>query len=334
MTKLTRRQFGTAALALGAASLAGGRLARAADLKTFTVTEPGHSVDSLPFYVGIKKGFYEEAGLKIELVTTEGGGKHIAAVLSGDADAYIGGPEHIAFVRARGGMPLRAVVALSNRANAFLVAKTGVTIDPAASFADKIRGKKIAIGTRGGTGYSIMLYLLERDGLDPRSDVTLIEIATSAGQMAAVAAGTADVAMVSEPTIAQGIKQGVWQAPFASMPAELGLFAWTTVNLPLSLIESDPTLCKAMVDATLKSLAYVRDEPDEAKELARQEFPTLPPDDLSAILASTIANDMWQYDGAIPPEAWDKTQSIVRIAGLLKEDVPYDQVFDPRFLKG
>ena len=101
-------------------------------------------MDSLPFYAGMKNGYFKEAGLDIKLITTEGGGKHIAAVLAGDAQAYIGGPEHIAFVKQRGGEPLRAVVALSNRANAFLVAKTGVTVDPAASFGDKIKGKKIA----------------------------------------------------------------------------------------------------------------------------------------------------------------------------------------------
>jgi NitT/TauT family transport system substrate-binding protein len=332
MTTFSRRQFNTLALATAVAGVSAAGGARAGDLKPFTVTEPGHSVDSLPFYAGIKKGYFKEAGLDIKLITTEGGGKHIAAVLAGDAQAYIGGPEHIAFVKQRGGEALRAVVALSNRANAFMVAKTGITVDPAGSFGDKIKGKKIAIGTRGGTDYSILLYLLELNKLDPRKDVTLIEIASSAGMMAAVAAGQADAAVVAEPTISQGIKQGVWQAPFASMPKELGLFSWTTLNVPQKLIKSDPALVKMMVTACLKSLQFVKNDPEGAKAIAREEFPTLPPADLEAMLASTIANDMWQYDGAIPPDAWEKTKTIVKIAGLLKEDVPYDQVYDPQFM--
>ena len=76
----------------------------------------------------------------------------------------------------------------------------------------------------------------------------------------------------------------------------------------------------------------MKNDPEGAKAIAREEFPTLPPADLEAMLASTIANDMWQSDGAIPPEAWEKTKTIVKIAGLLKEDVPYDQVFDPQFM--
>jgi len=34
----------------------------------------------------------------------------------------------------------------------------------------------------------------------------------------------------------------------------------------------------------------------------------------------------------MPTQAWDNLQSIVMIAGLLKEKVPYADVFDPEFL--
>jgi NitT/TauT family transport system substrate-binding protein len=332
MPSISRRHFNASALGLALVGLGSGPNVRAAELRKFVVTEPGHFVDSLPFYAGIKKGFFREAGLDIQLITTEGGGKHIAAVLSGNADAYIGGPEHIAFVKAKGGAPMRAIVSMSNRANAFVVAKTGVVIDPAKSFAANIKGKRIALGTRGGTDYSILLYLLNRDGLDPRADVQLIEIAATAGMMAAVKTGQADLAVVSEPAISQGVKEGIWQEPFASMPKELGLFAWTTINLPLKLIQSDPALAKALVSAMLKSLDYVATDEAGMRDIAKQEFPTLPANDLEAILARTVANGMWQRDGAMPKEAWDKLESIVTIAGMLKEKVPYADVFDPEFL--
>ena len=306
--------------------------ASAQELQEFVVAEPVHSIDSLPFYVAMEEGYFEEAGLDVQLITTEGGGKHIASVLSGDSQAYIGGPEHIAFVAARGGEPVRAVVALSNRANAFLVASPEAGIAESASFAEAIEGRKVAVGTRGGTGYSIMLYLLEQNGLDPRGDVTLIEIANSAGQIAAVSAGTADVAMMTEPSITQGVKEGIWGEPFTSMPDELGPFAWTTLNVPQSLIEADPELVQGMVDAVKRGLRFVEENPDEAKEIARQEFPTLPEADLEAMLGRTLDNEMWQFDGAIPPEAWEKTKTIVTIAGLLTEDVAYEDVFDPQFV--
>ena len=331
MTTLTRRWFNAGALGMGLAGMVSVAGASAQELRPFTVAEPIHSIDILPFYAAQKLGYFEEAGLDVNLITTEGGGRHIATVLAGDADAYVGGPEHIAFVLARGGEQMKAVVALSNRANSFLVARTGVEIPEGASFADAIKGKRVAVGTRGGTGYSILLYLLEQNGMDPRSDLTMVEIANTAGSIAAISAGQVDVAMVSEPSISQGVKEGIWQPPFASMPKELGLFAWTTLNVPQSLIDSDPELVQGMVDAIRKGLDYVVNNPEGAREMAKEEFPAMPEADLDAMLAATLANEMWQPDGAIPPEAWEKTKSIVTIAGLLTEDITYEQVFDPSF---
>ncbi|SHG35398.1 NMT1/THI5 like [Kaistia soli DSM 19436] len=332
MVQFNRRQILGGAAGLGVASLVGGIGSARADLRKFIVTEPGHSADSLPFYVGIRKGYFKEAGLDVQIVTSEGGGKAMAAVQSGNADAYIGGPEHIAFANVKGGKPIRAIIALSNRANSFVSARTGVTIDPAKSFAENIKGKKIAVGTRGSTDNSILLYLAKRDGLDPRADFVMLEIATDAGRVAAMKNGEADLAMVYEPFIAQGVKAGIWQEPFASMPKELGLFAWTTVNLPEATIKADPELAKAVVAATKKSLDLVFTNEAEMRAIAAEEFPTLPKDDLDAILTRARNNDMWQQDGSMPPEAWEKTKSIITISGVLKEDVPYKDVFDPEFL--
>jgi NitT/TauT family transport system substrate-binding protein len=331
MAKLNRRQVLAGAAGVALATTVGGRRAFS-QAKPFIVTEPGHSADSLPFYVGIRKGYYKDLGLDVQIVTSEGGGKSMAAVQSGNANAYIGGPEHIAFATIKGGKPVKAIVALSNRANSFISARPGVETDPAKSFADNIKGKKIAVGTRGSTDNSILLYLLKRDGLDPRSDVVMLEIATEGGRVAAMKNGEADMAMVYEPFIAQGVKAGIWQEPFASMPKELGLFAWTTVNLPEELIKSDPALAKAMVDATKKALNLVFTDEAEMRAIAKEEFPTLPDDDLDAILTRARANDMWQQDGAMPEEAWAKTLSIITISGVINQDVPYKDVFDPEFL--
>ena len=41
---------------------------------------------------------------------------------------------------------------------------------------------------------------------------------------------------------------------------------------------------------------------------------------------------MWQQDGSMPEEAWQKTQSIIMISGVLAQEVPYATIFDPEFL--
>lgn len=316
-------------LAAAAGSALAGR-ARAAE--TFIVTEAQHGIDSLPFYMAAKRGYFHDAGLDVQLITAEGGGRHISAVLSGDAQAFIGGPEHIAFAWVKGGKELRAVVSMANRVNAYMVAAKSVTIDPAASLGAQLRGKRIALGTRGGTAHSTMLYLLAREKLVPGTDVTLLEVAAVAGRMAAVRAGQADIALLSEPLISQGIRAGLWNAPFVSLPKLLGNFAYTTVNVPLEMVQRKPQQVAALVAGTRKALEFAFANPAEATEFARAEFPTLPASDLEAVMKRTFDDGLWVRDGAMPEPAWASLHAVMREAGLLERDVPYSQVFDPRFL--
>ena len=64
----------------------------AQDKKTLLVAEPGHGMATLPFYIAMTNGFFAEEGLDVKILTTDGGGAHTNAVLSGQAFAFIGGP--------------------------------------------------------------------------------------------------------------------------------------------------------------------------------------------------------------------------------------------------
>jgi NitT/TauT family transport system substrate-binding protein len=309
-----------------------GTKALAQTLKPFVVTEPVHSMDSVPFYLAVKKGFFKEAGLEVEVVTAEGGGRHIAAVIAGDAQAFIGGPEHLAFAKAKGGKDIRAVASMSNRANQYLVAAKSLKL-PEGSLRDKLKDKRMAIGTRGGTAYSIILYLLAREKLDPQRDVTLIEIALASGRVAAMKAGQADYAGINEPLISQGVKQGAFNPPFLSMPSELGPFAYTTINVPAELIAKDPKLVQGLVTGLKRGLELAFSDRAEVKRLAKEEFPNIAPEDIAAILDRTLKDGLWERTAQMPPEAWGNLLKVVRGAGLLDRDMPYDAIFDPRFLK-
>lgn len=46
-----------------------------------------------------------------------------------------------------------------------------------------------------------------------------------------------------------------------------------------------------------------------------------------------LADRVWSKDGFIEPAAWSMAQNVVRSAGVLKQDVPYADVIDMRFVK-
>lgn len=50
-----------------------------------TIAEVTHSIFYAPQYVAINKGFFEEEGLKVDVITTPGADKTMAALLSKEA---------------------------------------------------------------------------------------------------------------------------------------------------------------------------------------------------------------------------------------------------------
>src|SRR5215468_8507807 len=115
-----RRRFLTSAAAAGAATVRFIAPARAA--REILVAEPVHSTGYLPLYIAMAKGYFEDVTVKI--VTIETGSGHTNAVLTGQAFAFIGGPEHNAFAKAKGA-ELRAIIACVDRGNIYFCAAPG-----------------------------------------------------------------------------------------------------------------------------------------------------------------------------------------------------------------
>ncbi len=105
----------------GAALIARPYVAHAAS--EVLIAEPVHGTGYLPLYIGMAKNLFDD--VKVNIVTIENGGGHTAAVLSGQAFAFIGGPEHDAYAKAKGA-ELRAVVNCVDRGNVYYCAAKGL----------------------------------------------------------------------------------------------------------------------------------------------------------------------------------------------------------------
>src|ERR1700738_480740 len=206
---MNRRRFLKSTASLGIALASPPLIARAA-AKELLVAEPVHGTGYLPMYIAMANNYFAESDIVVKIVTIETGSGHTNAVLSGQAFAFIGGPEHNAFAKAKGA-ELRAVVHCVDRGNVYYCA--------APAFEPKNRdwpsyfaGKTIAIGPLGGTPNSITRYFLGKWNLDPKKDVTLIETANSA-TIAVVRGKQAQVGGAIEPFITQGGRNKGWVGP-------------------------------------------------------------------------------------------------------------------------
>jgi NitT/TauT family transport system substrate-binding protein len=327
---MNRRKFLGTTVAAGAALVAKPYVARAAKHELL-VAEPVHSIGYLPMYIAMAKDYFAEADINVKIVTIETGAGHTNAVLSGQAFAFIGGPEHNAFAKAKGA-ELRAVVHCVDRGNVYFCAAKG--LEPQGrDFTSFVKGKAVATGGFGGTPNSITRYLLKKWKLDAKSDVTVVETANSA-ILAAVRGKQAQLGCSTEPFITQGVRQSIWSEPFFNVPKELGPYAYSTINIRLDSIKKEPEVVRGFVRGMVKGLKFLYANKDESAEIAKKQFPTMPLEDLKATLDRSFADEMWSKDGMISKAAWETGKAVVMEAGILKTDVGYDEIVDMNFVEG
>src|SRR5579862_4275595 len=322
---LSRRKLLASTATAGAALIARPMIARA-ETKEVLIAEPVHGTGYLPLYIGMANNQFEDVTVKI--VTIETGAGHTNAVLSGQAFAFIGGPEHCAFAKVKGA-ELRCVVNCVDRGNVYFCAASDAQ-PTNQDWPSYVKGKTIATSGFGGTPNSITRYLLKKWNLDPAKDVTLVETANSA-ILPVVKNKQAQIGCSTEPFITQGVRNGAWGEPFISIPKDLGPYAYSTFNVRLDSIQKTPDLVAGFVRGMMKSLKFVQENHDEAAELAQKQFPTMAIDDLKATLSRSFADEMWSKDGMVSRAAWDTAKSVVMSAGILKTDVGYDEIIDMSF---
>jgi NitT/TauT family transport system substrate-binding protein len=327
---MDRRKFLGTTAAAGAALIAGPHVARAAKHQLL-VAEPVHSTGYLPMYIAMANNYFAESDIEVKIVTIETGGGHTNAVLSGQAFAFIGGPEHNAYAKAKGA-ELRAVVHCVDRGNIYFCAAKGnepKNTDWPAYF----KGQSIAVGPFGGTPNAITRFLLTKWKLDAKKDVTLHEMPNSAVP-AGLRGGQAKIGVTTEPMIAQGIKLGLWGEPFFNVPKELGPYAYSTINVRQESIKKEPEVVKGFVRGMMKGLKFLYADKAGAADIAKKQFPTMALEDLKATLDRSFNDDMWSKDGMISRAAWDTGKGVVMGAGMLKTDVKYDEIIDMSFVEG
>jgi len=309
----------------GGSGAAGG--SSAPQPKKIIIAEPVHGLGYLPLYVAIKKGYFES--LQVEVTTLAGGGAHTNAVLTDQAWAFIGGPEHNAFAKAKGA-DLRAIINVVNRGNVYLVVRSDLTVE--GPLQEWVKGKTIVTGFYGGTPNSITRYLLAEWRLDPKKDVVLKEVDTPA-IAAAMQQKQADLAVTSEPQLTQGIGEGIWGEPVYNVPKELGPYAYSTINVKLSTIQNDPETVQTFVEGMKKGLAFVRDNREEAFAIAKEEFPTMDENVLKAMMDRSYEDELWEFSGAITEESVETNLKVVKNAGMLDAEIKYEDIVDPQFIQ-
>lgn len=183
MPLLTRRATGAAALGLATAALI--RPARAAEKVTYLFPAPSFLPAFVPHHLAQQRGFFRDEGVEVAYQLGRGGADVAKQVALGNAEIGGGSGDTSMIVRANG-LPVRAVALLGGGSLYQVATRKDRNIR---SLAD-LRGKKIGVIAFQDTGYYALLGALAGSGIQ-KSDVQ-IQAVGAAGMVQLMVAGSLD----------------------------------------------------------------------------------------------------------------------------------------------
>ena len=134
------------------------------------LNEVTHSVFYAPQYAAIKLGFFTDEGLDVELTNGGGADKVMTAVLAGQSDIGLAGPEACIYVYNQGKEDYPRVFAqLTKRDGSFLVGRENVSFN----WSD-LKGKTIIGGRAGGVPEMTLEYVMNSAAGTPLPDTSAI----------------------------------------------------------------------------------------------------------------------------------------------------------------
>jgi NitT/TauT family transport system substrate-binding protein len=293
-----------------------------------SLCEVTHSIFYAPQYAAINLGYFEDEGIEIELTNGQGADKVMSAVLSDNADIGFAGPEASIYVYNEGKEDYTQVFALlTQRDGSFLVSREK---DPEFTW-DKLKGKHILPGRKGGVPYMTLEYVIRSHDLDPYKDMNLdnsIQFALMAG---AFTSGTGDYVTLFEPTASMLEAEGKGYI-VASVGEEAGVISYTGYFAKKSFIEKNPDLIENFTRAIYRGQQWVACH--SAKEIAETVAPSFPDTDVE--LLTTVAQrykdiSAWRENPILEKEAFDMLQKVMTSAGELEKTAPYDIVINNTF---
>lgn len=298
------------------------------DLEPVKLVEVTHSVFYAPQYVAITKGFFEEEGIKLELSNGKGADKSMTALLSGQADIGFMGPEASVYVYNQGKEDYAINFAqLTQKDGSFLV---GREPDPNFTF-DKLKGKTIIGGRKGGMPEMTLEYVLKTHGLDLEKDVTVrtdIQFAMMAG---AFTSGEGDYVTLFEPTASSIEKEGKGFI-VASIGKEGGYIPYTTYCATKSYIEENPEIIQGFTNAIYKGMLWVQNHSaEEIAEAVQPQFPETDKDTLVTLINRYKDQDTWRPNPILTEDGLQNMMNIVQMAGELDKRAPYEKIVTTKF---
>ncbi|HLQ33239.1 MAG TPA: ABC transporter substrate-binding protein [Chloroflexota bacterium] len=289
------------------------------------------NVQFAPFYVAQAKGFYKDEGVDIsfdngispDLIKAVGAGKFKFAIA--DPDTVISAREQ--------SIPVTYVAGLYAQAPSAIISLPGANIRRP----QDLKGKKIGLPGRYGSGYIGLLGVLNKAGLSEK-DVDIQEIGFN--QAPQLLAGKVDAVVGFANNDALQVQAQANTKPNVIPISDVIPFIGNGLVTNDDTLKSNDKLVQGMARAMLKGMQYTAAHPDEAFLITAKVVPEaggqnakLNQDVLAASIPlwkdkGTDANGLGYTDTA----SWKAMEDVMAKAGIVKTPPPVDQLVTNKYI--
>lgn len=299
-------------------------------LTPVTLNEVAHSIFYAPQYAAIELGYFKDEGIDLTLVNGAGADKVMTALVSGDADIGFMGSEASIYTYAGGAEDYAVNFAqLTQRAGNFLVAR-----QPDDHFTwDKLKGTKVLGGRAGGMPQMVFEYILKKNGIDPKTDLTIDQSISFGLTAAAFTSDDSDYTVEFEP-FATGLELEGNGCVVASLGTDSGYVPYTAYSARQSYLKAHPDVIQKFTNAIQKGLDYVNSHsPEEIAKVIQPQFKETPLENITVIIERYQSQDTWKEDTVFEQESFELLQNILEEAGELPKRVPYEDLVTTEYAK-
>ena len=229
-------------------------LAPAQQLEPVIMGVVGLSTNSIHPFISREAGLFSKYGIDARLVVFDGGATLAQAAIAGEVKfANTSGPVSISSRSA--GADRIIVAAHINILPYSLIAAKGITRW------EQLKGKRIAISRFGSGTDTAVRLVLEKFGLNPDKDVTILQLGPQTTRFSALVSGSTDATLVAPPFDVTAKKQGY---PILADMAALRIpYAQQVIETSDRMIREHPQTVKNVLKGFIAGLNYgfVNSEP-------------------------------------------------------------------------
>ena len=220
-----------------------------APLEKVTIAYSSISGNMAPLWLTHERGFFRKHGLDVQVVFIESGSTAVKSLASAE----------VSFAQMAGAAVLQShlngsdVVMIAGFLNTL---DYQLMVDKNITRPDQLRGKAMAVSRFGSSSDFATRYALDKYGLVPEKDVTILEIGSQPARFAALETGKIQAAMVAVPLTLKAKALGFHALADLQM---LGLeYQHTGLATTQALIRSRPDLVRNVVKAYVEGIHYYK----------------------------------------------------------------------------